>query len=188
MIEESRTAPIGMRSLCLSCDVKVMQSEKLIIASIVWFERLDNVDRRDARTLQSSINSGFGFFGAVEDREHRICGGLSHIGFDKLPSKMIKAGSKIMDDIAYDDSQSVRRLEQFSGRSRYLKDPISGLRLIIGNDWIKLAGSNFNFEIVDGLFGPRDLCLDRRYARDCGQMLYILLWFQAPIVRSDACE
>jgi len=79
------------------------------------------------------LGFGFGFIRAAKDRERRLPAGLPPVGIDKLPSKMIETGSKIMDDFAYDDGPPIRR-ERLIGRTRYPKDPISSLRLIIGND------------------------------------------------------
>jgi len=119
----------------LVSDIEQMEGVKTPIPSTVRFQGLDQAPCVIADALYFSLALGREISLIRADRKLGLPIGRPAISLDELPREMIQRGSQVVDCIASNRAKPEWETADYS----YSKDPISGLWLVLGDDFIGLA-------------------------------------------------
>ncbi len=136
-------------------NVEIMKTPEVVIPSLVWFGRVDEVYRGAAHSLYHSRASGFVFLDIIKDRVSRRLGWRPSACENKLVGEMVKDGSQVVDRVSEDGDDVQWNLGNFANPEH----PVSRLRIILDDDlvWVGLKeGVKTRAEIADVLVGPFD--------------------------------
>ncbi len=139
--------------------VKLMQHPELVIPSLVRFGRIDGLYRGWTHSLYFSRTRGFVFIDALCDREISRLSGNIFVGKDELIGEVVESGSQVMDRVADEERHVVGNVPH----NFDTKDLITGLRLLIGSDEVRVGLKKHllsDFKITDVMLGPFDLQAD----------------------------
>ena len=141
-------------------DVKFVQLPEGVIPSLVWFDRIDRIDRVLPHALYLSRLAGFIFLGGVEDRKIDIIEGprLTRSDQDELVGQMIESTSQTLQDFPRDHVDDRWHLTH----ADEIVNELSRLRMSLGADNVRISGEESLegfIQLLDVVLGPFDLSL-----------------------------
>lgn len=138
--------------------VQAMQQPQIVVPSLIWFERVDQINRRLAHSLYwSTSHASYVYLGRSADRENGVAqieAGPAMEG-GKSASKMVERTPQILNHVP-DNKWPI-----LGDRPKNLGaiDTLVGLRVILEDEFIAagfIKGFQPRAEITDVLFGPFD--------------------------------
>lgn len=117
-------------------NVEIMKTPEVVISSLVWFGRVDEVYRGAVHSLYFSRALGFVFLDIIKDRVSRRVGGRTAVGENQLIGEMVKDGSQVVDRVSEDGDDVQWNLGDFANPEH----PVSRLRIVLDDDlvWVGL--------------------------------------------------
>lgn len=136
--------------------VHVAEAPGQFVPSLVRLYRFDDALRGRGDARYFSLRSGVVVsLGLLAEWEAGVLPGVAAIGFDQLPSQVVKGGPQVVGGVSNDQRNDGRDL----GSELNPMDYIPRLRITLGDKTIAGRvvpndGQDFPFQITDVLFGP----------------------------------
>jgi hypothetical protein len=139
--------------------VKCLNTPEQVIASLVWFERVDRFERIVRRSLHLSALKGFVVLGSAVSNWKvdgpRLWRIVPRVGADQLIGEMVEAAHQILDDVPGNQGETIG-----GGLDRAdVINQLARLRITLGPNFIRVGiqeSPDLSLQVRDVLFGPFD--------------------------------
>jgi hypothetical protein len=158
-IELPHCGPSSQQQTMFVSDIEIMESPKIVVPSLVWFDTFDDVNRFLPHSLYLSRKRGLFIFGGrnvFKDRKSGGFGNSSVVDSNEMADQIVESTPDVLENVT-SDKQNFRRDRRDLDR---IVDVLSGIRISLFSDHVWITGYECiesGMQLLDVLVGPVDL-------------------------------